>query len=332
MAREANGRMLNRNLSESQRFASLCPKSAALFCMLIPHLNAHGKMQAEPYTIKGVVCPLVEWLSMDEIAGLLAKISLTTNLKFWKADNGLHYLHSINWDEHQKLEAIKRGTDKLPNYPGDSNPANDFNLRVVDDNSTSSLGVVVDESQSSRGEVESYSDTKYKDKTKDKDKHKAENECDSLLVREGYAYATKYPSVNLHNYEWVRGYLETEGPSLMETTGLSEQNLLACWREAVDLAVSNHISSLVWYKSTFKNRVAQFKPGASPRLSVTNQDASARDALRAFTHARHVMTGELFPLVEVENHPTDPGILYHMSNSYPVAMLEGFNQEAKVAV
>jgi hypothetical protein len=110
--------MINTDISLSAKVASLSPEAMGLFCLLIPHLNAHGKMLADPHGIKGVVCPLVPWLDVSKIKQCLAEISEKTNLKWWRDDRGLYYLHSLNWHEHQKLRQDRLGPDRLPEYPG----------------------------------------------------------------------------------------------------------------------------------------------------------------------------------------------------------------------
>ena len=109
--------MITEDISRSGKIAKLSPKAFALFCFLIPHFNNHGKMQAHPATIKGTCCPLIEWLSLEEIEPLLQEISTHTNVKFFKHTDGLHYLHSLSWHEHQKLRADRMGADRLPSFP-----------------------------------------------------------------------------------------------------------------------------------------------------------------------------------------------------------------------
>jgi hypothetical protein len=118
MSKKARGRMINQNISLSTKVASLSPESLALFCLLIPHFDAHGKMLANPHLIKGLVCPLVEWLNINKIEKCLKEVNDKTNVKFWKDANGIHYLHSLNWKDHQELREDRLGPDRLPDYSG----------------------------------------------------------------------------------------------------------------------------------------------------------------------------------------------------------------------
>lgn len=108
--------MITKAISESENISQLSPKALSLFCLLIPHFNAHGKMKAGNGYIKDLVCPLVPWLSQASIPKLLKEISEHTSVKYFKNDKGLPYLQSLNWHNHQKLEEKKLGTDELPNY------------------------------------------------------------------------------------------------------------------------------------------------------------------------------------------------------------------------
>jgi hypothetical protein len=112
----APGRMINTDISRSKKIASLSPKAMSLFCLLIPHFNAHGKMLANVHLIKGLICPYIEWLTVDEIEPLLMEISDKTNVKYWTDDSG-EYLQSLNWIEHQQLRSDRLGKDFLPDYP-----------------------------------------------------------------------------------------------------------------------------------------------------------------------------------------------------------------------
>jgi len=114
----APGRMINSDISRSKRIASLSPEALSLFCLLIPHFNAHGKMLANPYLIKGLVCPYIEWISVEDVELLLMEISDKTNVKYWKDDSG-EYLQSMNWQEHQKLKTDRLGKDYFPDCPAE---------------------------------------------------------------------------------------------------------------------------------------------------------------------------------------------------------------------
>lgn len=116
MSKKSAGRMINTDIAESKGAAKLSPKALALFCLLIPHFNAHGKMPAGGGYIKDLVCPLVKWLTTRIIPRLLTDISMSTSVKYFCNDKGIHYLHNLNWKAHQKLQKNRLGIDRLPDY------------------------------------------------------------------------------------------------------------------------------------------------------------------------------------------------------------------------
>ena len=127
-----SGRMIDQNISKSKKVAKLSPKSLALFALLIPHFNAHGKMNGELHYIKGQICPLINWLPIKDIKKCLTEISQETNVK-WFTHKGLHYLQSLNWKEHQS--GLRRlGPDLLPDWsrsgPGALPPEVEVELEV----------------------------------------------------------------------------------------------------------------------------------------------------------------------------------------------------------
>ena len=112
---KSKGRMIRTDIRKSHKIASLSPESLALFCLLIPHFSAHGKMNGDLHFVKGEVAPLVEWLTIKKIQRCLSEITEKTNVKWFEKD-GLWYLHSLNWSEHQYLRQDRMVEDSLPSY------------------------------------------------------------------------------------------------------------------------------------------------------------------------------------------------------------------------
>ncbi len=108
--------MIRCDISKSRGFASLSPEAAVLFCLAIPHFNSYGKMNGEPHFIKGEVCPLIPWFTIEKIEYCLKEISDRTNVKYHES-GGLKYLQALNWKEHQDLREDRLGADLLPSYP-----------------------------------------------------------------------------------------------------------------------------------------------------------------------------------------------------------------------
>lgn len=115
---QAEGRMINKSISDSKGFAALSPEAAVLFAMLVPHYNAHGKMNGGVGHIKDEICPHVPYLTYENIGEFLQEITDKTSVK-WFEHEGRKWLHSLKFlKKHQKLRADKLGPDKLPSYSG----------------------------------------------------------------------------------------------------------------------------------------------------------------------------------------------------------------------
>lgn len=110
-------RMIHKSVSSSKKLASLSKESLILFTMLIPHFNAHGKLNGSPNFIKGEVVPRLKWATVPIIEKCLQEISDKTSVKWYVVDE-LQYLQSLNWGDYQKLRADRMGDDKLPDYSG----------------------------------------------------------------------------------------------------------------------------------------------------------------------------------------------------------------------
>ncbi|MBF0566284.1 MAG: helix-turn-helix transcriptional regulator, partial [Nitrospirae bacterium] len=100
-------------ISLSKKLASLSMYSRLLFLMILPHLNAYGKLYGSPYYIRNEVVPLLEEYDECTIVACLREISGKTNLK-WYEDDGLWYLHLTDWTEHRQLKREEIGPDDFP--------------------------------------------------------------------------------------------------------------------------------------------------------------------------------------------------------------------------
>lgn len=121
MPPKAQGRMIKKDISNSNGFASLSSEAAVLFAMLIPHYNAHGKMNGGPGYIKDEICPKIPYLTYKNISLLLKEINEKTNVKWFKND-GRYWIQSLNFlTEHQDLRPDRMGPDLLPEYSWSGN-------------------------------------------------------------------------------------------------------------------------------------------------------------------------------------------------------------------
>lgn len=115
---KTEGRMIKKSISNSKGFAELSPQAAVLFCMILPHLNSHGKLNGGYGYIKDEICPFIKYLTLKSLPSLLKEISANTNLKHFSHQDRL-WLHAIHFlTKHQKLQENRLGQDLLPSYSG----------------------------------------------------------------------------------------------------------------------------------------------------------------------------------------------------------------------
>lgn len=112
------GRMIRQSMSMSLKIAALSPEAFCLFSLLLPHFDSYGKQSGNIYAVKGVVAPLIPYITPDNLPRLLEEISSKTNVKWWTDGNGMAWLHSISWGDHQDLRPDRCGDDTLPSWPG----------------------------------------------------------------------------------------------------------------------------------------------------------------------------------------------------------------------
>jgi hypothetical protein len=113
---KASARLLSKQVSISKKLPRLSSDGLNLFLLMIPHFNSHGKMNGDPFFIKGEVVPRFDRFTVPKIKKCLKEISKHTNVK-WFESEGLWYLQSISFKEHQPgLREDRMGEDTLPSY------------------------------------------------------------------------------------------------------------------------------------------------------------------------------------------------------------------------
>jgi hypothetical protein len=109
--------LLSDAICRDRGFAALSPKAAVLFFLLLARVNGHGKMDGDVYTIKGSCCRYVDYLSIEELPGLLQEISRHTSVKWFEDAEGNHWVHALKFAAYnQGLRRDRMGKDKLPSY------------------------------------------------------------------------------------------------------------------------------------------------------------------------------------------------------------------------
>jgi len=119
-------RLLSKDISSDNGFASLRIQSQVLFLMLIPHYTSYGKMRCDGHVCKGTIAPLLSWGTPEIFEDALKDISKHTSVKYFKY-KGLGYLKAVKFNEYQKnLRPFRGAKDKLPDYESEIDKAVSF--------------------------------------------------------------------------------------------------------------------------------------------------------------------------------------------------------------
>src|SRR3990167_1517574 len=107
--------MIRKSISRSSSFSCLSIRSQVIFCMIIPHQNTFGKLNGELHFIKGEVCPKIKWATIRSIEKCLKEITKKTSMKWFKFQ-GLNYIHSLDFFDHNEVRDDRKGKDDMPDF------------------------------------------------------------------------------------------------------------------------------------------------------------------------------------------------------------------------
>ena len=113
--RNCQGRKLHWKICVSEQVADLSsPWAKLLFTWLVPTVDNLGRMEAEPYQVKGVIFPYEEEMTPERIGELLQELH-DAGLIIWYRARRLRYLQLPTFGAHQKLVGNMRAES---DYPG----------------------------------------------------------------------------------------------------------------------------------------------------------------------------------------------------------------------
>jgi hypothetical protein len=102
------GRMLNRSISRSRKVARLSMESNLLFSWSIPHLDRKGKIWADSATLKGIVVPYLDYMTLEVIEKCKTELH-DSGLAMIYGD-GL-YMFFLGFDHNQKIEHNEKASE-----------------------------------------------------------------------------------------------------------------------------------------------------------------------------------------------------------------------------
>ncbi len=110
----AEGRMLKKRISKSRKFAALkSDKARLLYLMILPHLDAEGRTEADGGILKGTVCPYVKSITQRSISVLLRGLAETGLIILYETD-GERYLELVRFDEFNRINKDKEAKSDIP--------------------------------------------------------------------------------------------------------------------------------------------------------------------------------------------------------------------------
>ena len=109
-------RKLPKSIIEGDDFSFLSQPARELRLVIIPYMNSHGKMMGNPYTLKGMLFPKIDWWTPAKIERYMREISEKTPVKWFSDHMGVKYVHDLSFQDHQNVRKDKKGKDTFPSF------------------------------------------------------------------------------------------------------------------------------------------------------------------------------------------------------------------------
>ena len=131
----AQGRMLRKDICESDSFTGLNDTKAQLLCCLLtPWWDDHGKMIGDPQWIKGNIVRKLKQFTEKEIIRCLELINKCLDVQWWTDEKGNKWLYWGKFNNHQTISKEKMTKDNLPSPKIPKNPQKTSVIREVEVN------------------------------------------------------------------------------------------------------------------------------------------------------------------------------------------------------
>ena len=106
--------MLKKRISKSRKFAALkSDKARLLYLMILPHLDAEGRTEADSGILKGTVCPYVKSITQRSISVLLRGLAETGLIILYETD-GERYLEFEKFEDFNRINKDKEAKSDIP--------------------------------------------------------------------------------------------------------------------------------------------------------------------------------------------------------------------------
>jgi len=106
--------MLKKRLSRSRKLAALPNDSSRfLYCMIMPHLDAEGRYDADPVIIKGHILPYIEDWTFEKIGRELKSLAAQELITLYEID-GEQYLQYMRFHDFNRIDPKKEAKSSIP--------------------------------------------------------------------------------------------------------------------------------------------------------------------------------------------------------------------------
>lgn len=130
-------------------------------------------------------------------------------------------------------------------------------------------------------------------------------DCEKF-AQAGNTYAIGSGNVNMQNYAWVDGYLSNQYIEIRNSKpNIPAEAVLKVWQQCCDDASAKAVSHPKWYRTTFENRIDEWKPGTTsagirPAGRAPESEIVQIKAWRKGERFRYLGTGEIFEANQLE--------------------------------
>jgi hypothetical protein len=93
--------MISKSIATSEQVASVSLLADYLFTRMIPHLDQDGRMSGSPRTVRGIVCPLREDVTSEQVAGALGELDGVALIHWYEVD-GQRFIEFPKFKDHQR--------------------------------------------------------------------------------------------------------------------------------------------------------------------------------------------------------------------------------------
>ena len=106
------GRMLNKEISVSNKLPKVCVHARLLFTWMIPHLDVKGKIFGDSALIKGTVVPYLEDFTVKKIEKWLQELANVKLILIY--GNERKYIYFPGFNIHQNVNELRESNSLIP--------------------------------------------------------------------------------------------------------------------------------------------------------------------------------------------------------------------------